>query len=97
MPGHGTFSRFGADEFGGPRGCRHRLNISMTIIRPPQQGPGRAEALRFIRDIAIHRHGDIQQFTSVNEVGLAAGASEEAVVPDAVEARVAGHAAGNGG
>ena len=38
MPGHGTVCRFGDVLSGGPRGCRHRSNTSMTIMRPPQQG-----------------------------------------------------------
>src|SRR5688572_12858152 len=40
MPGHGVFSRFAAVLPGGPRGCLHRSNTSMTIIRPPQHGHG---------------------------------------------------------
>lgn len=40
MPGHGAFSRFVADACGGPRGCLQRSNVSMMIMRPPQQGHG---------------------------------------------------------
>jgi hypothetical protein len=40
MPGHEAISRFVAGASGGPRGCLHRSNTSMTIIRPPQQGHG---------------------------------------------------------
>lgn len=40
MPGHGEFSRFVAVESGGPRGCRHRSNVSMMIMRPPQHRHG---------------------------------------------------------
>ena len=36
MPGHEVVSGFGADAVGGPRGCLHRSNTSMTIMRPPQ-------------------------------------------------------------
>ena len=38
MPGHGAFSRLAAEVPGGPRGCLHRSNTSMTIMRPPQHG-----------------------------------------------------------
>lgn len=40
MPGHGRFSRFDVLMAGGPRGCRHRSNTSITIMRPPQQEHG---------------------------------------------------------
>ena len=40
MSGHGAVSRFVADACGGPRGCFHRSNTSMTIMRPPQHGHG---------------------------------------------------------
>ena len=62
-----------------------RLNISMMIIRPPQTGTWRAKVLRFIRDIAIHRHDDVQQFTSVNEVGLAGVVTYKQVAGRAAE------------
>lgn len=38
MPGHGAVSRFVADASGGPRGRPQRSNVSMTIMRPAQQG-----------------------------------------------------------
>jgi hypothetical protein len=37
MPDHGHFSRFVAILSGGPHGCLHRPNTSMTIMRPPKQ------------------------------------------------------------
>lgn len=40
MPGHGAVSRFVVRTPGGPRGCLHRLKVSMMIMRPPQQGHG---------------------------------------------------------
>lgn len=40
VPGHGSFSRLVAVAPGGPRGCLQRSNVSMTIMRPPQQGHG---------------------------------------------------------
>lgn len=40
MPGHGVVSWFGVVLSGGPRGCRQRSNVSITIMRPPQQGHG---------------------------------------------------------
>ena len=40
MPGHGALPRFGALEAGGARGWHHRSNLSMTTMRPPQQGQG---------------------------------------------------------
>jgi len=38
IPGHEAVSRFVAAVSGGPRGCLHRSNILMIIMRPPQQG-----------------------------------------------------------
>ena len=39
-----------AVAFGGPRGCLHRSNTSMTIMRPPQLGHGgRKEIARDLR------------------------------------------------
>lgn len=40
MPGHDTSSRRGAAACGGARGWRQRAKVSMTIMRPPQQGHG---------------------------------------------------------
>lgn len=37
IPCHEAVSRFVAVASGGPRGCLQRSNISLTIIRPPQQ------------------------------------------------------------
>ena len=71
---------------GGPRGCLHRSNVSMTIMRPPQQGHGGRKSSGSSVSVVIGRRGDVQQFASEREAGLAGGAGEQAVVPDAVEA-----------
>jgi hypothetical protein len=49
-------------------------------------GAWRAEVLRFVRITGIGRRGDIQEFACQREAGLAGGAGEQTVVPDAVEA-----------
>lgn len=40
MPGHGLISRFVAFACGGPRGFLLGSNVSIMIMRPPQQGHG---------------------------------------------------------
>ena len=40
VPGHDGTLPVAATDWGGARGCLHRAKISMTIIRPPQQGQG---------------------------------------------------------
>ena len=40
MPGHGVTFRVGAAAAGEPRGAIQRCNVSMMIMRPPQQGKG---------------------------------------------------------
>ena len=40
VPGHGVIFPVGAGATGGPRGGIQRLNVSMMIMCPPQQGQG---------------------------------------------------------
>lgn len=53
---------------------------------PAAAGAWRAEVVRFVRGIIIRWRGDVQQFASEREAGLAGGAGEQAVVPNAAEA-----------
>ena len=39
-PGHGITIPVERAEVGGARGCIQRSNVSMMIMRPPQQGQG---------------------------------------------------------
>jgi hypothetical protein len=72
-------------SFGGPRGCLHRSNTSMTIMRPPQQGHGgrKSSGSSGCRSRTGQRR---QQFAGEREAGLAGAAGEQAVVADAMEA-----------
>jgi len=40
MPGHGAVVPVGLVACGGAQGCRQRSKVSMTTMRPPQQGHG---------------------------------------------------------
>ncbi len=65
----------------------HRSNTSMTIMRPPQQGHGGRKSSGLV-GIAGGWRGTATSRSSraPREVGLAGGAGEQAVVPDAMEA-----------
>ncbi|BCH21596.1 hypothetical protein MesoLjLb_13810 [Mesorhizobium sp. L-8-3] len=49
-------------------------------------GAWRAEVVRFFRAVVSRRCGDVQQFASQCETGLAGGAGEQPIVADAMEA-----------
>jgi hypothetical protein len=53
---------------------------------PAAAGAWRPEVLRFVGIAGVGRRGDIQEFAGKREAGLAGGAGEQAVVPDAMEA-----------
>ena len=86
MPGHGALSRFGVV-------CvRRSARLPPAFERLDDDhasaaaGAWRAEVVRFVRGVVIGRRGDVQQFAGEREAGLAGGAGEQAVMPDAMEA-----------
>ena len=58
----------------------------MTIMRPPQQGHGGRKSSGSSGVSSSGGASDVQQFAGEREAGLAGGAGEQAVVPDAMEA-----------
>jgi hypothetical protein len=44
-----------------------------------------AEVVRFVRGVMVGRCGNVQEFTSKREAGLASRAGKQAAMPDAVE------------
>jgi hypothetical protein len=86
MPGYGHFSGFAAAACGGPRGCFHRSNTSMTIMRPPQHGHSGRKSSGCADGSSTAGRRDREQLAGPIEICLAGSASEPAVVTDAMEA-----------
>ena len=87
MPGHGAVSRFVAVASGGPRGLPPALEGLDDDHASAAAGAWRAEVVRFVWSCR-HRAAAATASSSraQREAGLAGGAGEQAVVPDAMEA-----------
>ncbi|VVB42575.1 hypothetical protein RHAL1_00266 [Beijerinckiaceae bacterium RH AL1] len=86
MPGHDVTVPVDATVSGGARGCLPRSKVSMIVIRPPQQGQHWPRIGLLDRLGTLCERWRREQLSGAREIGLAAGACEQAVVADAMEA-----------
>ena len=97
MPGHDTIVPVKGCDDGGARARAARWKISMMTIRPPQQGHGGRGSGSGVVVFDLRWCGRSEQLPGTRDIGLAAGAGEQAVVTDAVEALRQERGAGSGG
>ena len=86
MPGHGAFYQLVAVASGGPRGCLQHSNVSMTIIRPPQQGHAGRKSSGSSESPGSGGAATFSSSRASTMLALARATGKQATMPDAMEA-----------